>query len=65
MAEFITVIVLRDEIVSSGFMLATACFNLVVNFTLVILMLNTKHRDLYNRRLNLEEEYLLANEVAQ
>lgn len=62
--EFVICILLYDDILSSGFMLATAIFNVSVNFTLVILMLNTKKRTLYNRRLNVHEEYLLANETA-
>ena len=65
MAEFTTVIVLKNEVLSSGFMLTTATLNILMNFTLVILMLNTKKRTLYNRRMNLEDEYLLANETAK
>ena len=45
-------------------MMTTATFNMLANFTLVILMLNTKKRTMYSRRMNLEDEYLLANETA-
>lgn len=37
---------------------------MLMNFTLVILMLNTKKRTMYSRRMNLEDEYLLANQTA-
>lgn len=63
-AEFITVVVLKKDVLNSAFMMTTATFNMLANFTLVILMLNTKKRTMYSRRMNLEDEYLLANETA-
>ena len=60
-AVCVTIGVLRKEIVNSVFMLCTATFNFAVNTTLVVLMLKTERRTLYNRRLNIEEEYLMSN----
>ena len=42
-------------------MRVTALFNLTINFVLIIMMLNTKKRTRTNPRLNVEDEYFLAN----
>jgi len=60
-AEFVTIVILRQDILHSVFMLVTALFNLTVNFVLIIMMLNTKRRTRTNPRLNVEDEYFLAN----
>lgn len=61
LAVIVTIAVLRKEIINSVFMLCTASFNFAVNSTLVVLMFKTERRTLYNRRLNIEEEYLMSN----
>jgi hypothetical protein len=53
-AEIITMVLLRKDILNSWFMMTTALFNLSINLTLIILMLNTKKRSKYNKRLNIE-----------
>lgn len=60
-AEFVTIVILRQDVLHSVFMLVTALFNLTVNFVLIIMMLNTKKRTRTNPRLNVEDEYFLAN----
>lgn len=60
-AEFVTIVILREVILNSVFMLVTALFNVTVNFVLVIMMLNTKKRTRNNPRLNVEDEYFLSN----
>jgi hypothetical protein len=59
MAVIATIVTLRQEILSSVFMICTASINVAMNTLCVVLMLKTERRTIYNRRLNVEEEYLL------
>lgn len=60
-AELVIIGILRQDVLHSVFMLVTALFNVTVNAVLIIMMLNTKKRTITNPRLNVEDEYFLAN----
>ena len=63
-AEALTFYFLRDDVLASPFMITTVSINLGVNCALVVMMIFTTRRTETTPRLNIDDELLLANAIA-